>query len=735
MMIENRIYKLSIAILVFLICSINKLIAQNVNLDTLKVHAANESNDSIRAVLLNDLAWYSKFQNLKESEKYCLQVIDLCSKINQVKLRSSAYNTLGLVYSESNDFERAIANFESSIKDKTIVSDKKGIATVKNNIGVAYKNMGKIDIALKYYDEALATHVELNNLRGQADTYSNLGVICREQGQFEKSSGYFNKALELRQKINDKNGIGIIYNNLSANATDQNLYKISLDYLYKAAKLFEEMNNKAALVTVYGNIARINKDLLNSNEAITYCKKAITLGAETGAHQNALGAYATLGDVYFDKGKTELAFKTYNKGFLFQQQNPGGFYEGHFHLGKGVCYSENKVYDKALTEITEAVRIARERKQEKALARALQKLAKLYVETEKLNLVKKPLDEAIKISKVNKYSDILELCYKTYSNYHDINKSEKASREYLIKANKLKDTIFTGEVARKFADMHTKYETEKKENEIKLLKQQEQIAALKIEEQYKSIQSQRYILLGLTLGLVLIVTSGYFYFTNQKLKEKIRREAVIRATEENERSRIAKDIHDELGSGLSKIMFLTEVINKQAADKEKVNASLKSVSETARLLIDNMRDLIWAMNPENTTLENLIVRIREYSNDYLEEFPIDYVGSFPDDIPDKKISNEASRNIYMIVKESLQNIVKHADADKVRLNVRVNEKLTVEISDNGKGFNTDAQKQGNGLKNLQLRSEAIKGKIIIQSEPDKGTKIQFEDELKNILKA
>jgi signal transduction histidine kinase len=232
------------------------------------------------------------------------------------------------------------------------------------------------------------------------------------------------------------------------------------------------------------------------------------------------------------------------------------------------------------------------------------------------------------------------------------------------------------------------------------------------------------------ITLVLLLISGaiglYLYITRRRLKECVIKQSLIRETESAERRRIAKDIHDELGSGLSKIKFLSELMYTQAGNKQQLDASLRSISETCKNVIDNMRDLVWAMNPENTTLANLVARIREYSGEYLEEFPIDIVYNIPEDIPQTRITKEMSRNIYMIVKEALQNVVKHSKADKVFFVMQLHPHFSLQISDNGTGDINESRKDGNGLKNMESRSKVIGAELSIIATPGNGTRIELK---------
>src|SRR5690606_20909146 len=130
---------------------------------------------------------------------------------------------------------------------------------------------------------------------------------------------------------------------------------------------------------------------------------------------------------------------------------------------------------------------------------------------------------------------------------------------------------------------------------------------------------------------------------------------------EQERLRIARDLHDDLGAGLSKIKLLSNVASSKSAYAP-IQKEIQALSATASDLVGNMRDMVWALNPENTTLDYLVARIREYAHEYLEDFPIDLVLNTPREIPMMNITKEANRNIFFAIKECLQNMVRHSEA-------------------------------------------------------------------------
>lgn len=703
------------------------------NLDSLSLVISQMPDDSLKAVKLNDLAWDYKFQNLDKSEKICHKTIALCSQINQIKLRSSAYNTLGLVKGEKNELMESIRYLELSIKDKETVNDKKGLATVKNNMGVAYKNLGNSAEAERYYREALAQHIELGNNKGQAETLNNLGVMLRSNGYLTKSDEYFGQSLEIRKKINDKNGIAVAYNNLCANATDRSEYEVALNYLYQAATLFEELNNKTALVAVYGNVAKLNKELLNYPTSLEYCQKAIDLGIATGAKQNLTGVYASKGDVLFAQKKYLKAKEAYSEGLRTSKGNENDFYSSHLHLGKGMCLLEIKKFELAEREIKRAVSLARKNKQPKPLARALQKQAKLNLETGQIDQVKRVLDEAVKICEELKYPDILQLCFQTYSNFYKAQENGALSSDYLIRSAQLKDSIFSGDLSRNFAEQQTKFETVQKENQIQLLEKDAKIKDYELRQRELMIQIRNYLILAGIIFLMLGLLSVYFIFQRYKIMAQHKRLIAIKETEELERTRIARDIHDDLGSGLSRIRFLTEDLQKPLihSDDDQFTRKIHSINQTAHQLVDNMRDMIWTLNPENNTYENLLIRIREYVSDYLEDTSIDVKFEFEGDFTNLKISSTISRNLFLVAKEAVTNVLKHAEATSILCKAnRSNAEFMLIIQDNGKGID-DQSTNGNGLRNMANRIQAIGGKFEVLRKD--GTQISIQMNLDSAI--
>ena len=177
------------------------------------------------------------------------------------------------------------------------------------------------------------------------------------------------------------------------------------------------------------------------------------------------------------------------------------------------------------------------------------------------------------------------------------------------------------------------------------------------------------------------------------------------------REEISMDLHDEVGSGLSTIRLLTELIKIKPLSNENINP-INKISESSKELVQKMNEIVWALNINNDNLEGLVAYIREYTMNFFDNTDIHCVFFEPENIPDWGIEGHSRRAIFLIVKEALNNIVKHARATEVEVRIIISARFEIFIHDNGKGLQLpDANFFHNGLQNMQRRIETLCGSI------------------------
>ena len=196
---------------------------------------------------------------------------------------------------------------------------------------------------------------------------------------------------------------------------------------------------------------------------------------------------------------------------------------------------------------------------------------------------------------------------------------------------------------------------------------------------------------------------------------------------EKERNRIARDMHDDIGSELSKISVTCGSLKKEFGDSERLIKELEMIKSSTEAIVNNIGNIIWALNPVNNTAENLLAYVREYAYDYMDMHKIKISFSFNSSIETYTLAHEIRTHIFMVIKEALHNIVKHADASSVAMKIDINStKFLCTIKDDGKGMAEHNNNFGNGLRNMQQRITEIGGVMHLESQPQKGTCLKLE---------
>ncbi|HEX9045538.1 MAG TPA: two-component regulator propeller domain-containing protein [Verrucomicrobiae bacterium] len=202
-----------------------------------------------------------------------------------------------------------------------------------------------------------------------------------------------------------------------------------------------------------------------------------------------------------------------------------------------------------------------------------------------------------------------------------------------------------------------------------------------------------------------------------KMEQLERRQAV-----ERERARIAKDIHDDLGASLNLIAVLGDL-----AREEKAGERIEKMSTTARQAVKSLDEIVWAVNPRNDTLSHLVDYICQYTNDYLRDAGIRCLLDVPEHMPAREVPANVRHNLFLAVKEALQNVVKHAHATRVELRLQLADgDLRLEITDNGRGFDRAPQdNRADGLNNMRQRLAEIGGECRVTSQAGAGTTVSI----------
>jgi signal transduction histidine kinase len=240
----------------------------------------------------------------------------------------------------------------------------------------------------------------------------------------------------------------------------------------------------------------------------------------------------------------------------------------------------------------------------------------------------------------------------------------------------------------------------------------------------------------------VLAASGIVWFdTLRRMRRRVER-AERQRDIERERSRIAQDIHDDLGAQLTRITMMSESARGDLANPGRAAAGLEKIYDTARELTRSMDEIVWAVSPRHDTLESLATYLEKFAQDWLATAGFRCRLDLPLQFPEWHLTSEVRHNVFLAFKEALHNAVKHSGASEVLVRLAVNEKsFELAVEDNGRGFAVGEKAKkvsatqsrvasGNGLENMRRRLAAIGGSCEIQSAPGAGTRVIFSVQLK-----
>jgi signal transduction histidine kinase/ligand-binding sensor domain-containing protein len=240
----------------------------------------------------------------------------------------------------------------------------------------------------------------------------------------------------------------------------------------------------------------------------------------------------------------------------------------------------------------------------------------------------------------------------------------------------------------------------------------------------------------LMIGGAMGVGGGVLWFTRRRVQQKLEQMERHRAVE-RERARIARDIHDDLGASLTRITMLSQSVRGEVNSLPNTAAEVDQIYDTARELTRAMDEIVWAVSPQHDTLDSLVTYLGRFAQSYLSATSLRCRLDLPLSLPSAALTSEVRHNVFLAFKEALNNIVKHAAATEVRLNLELEpDGFILTVNDNGRGFDPKQRSlgsdpagprvaAGNGLPNMRKRLEELGGRCEWDTAPGEGTRVRL----------
>jgi two-component system, NarL family, sensor kinase len=664
------------------------------SVDSLKHILLTDKEDSTKVIHLNSLCReYLSTNNFSNALQYGDKALALAKKINYKKGIASSYNNIGITYYNQRSLDKALAYFSIALKLRLEIGNKQDIATSYNNLGLIYWNQGNYTLALQNHTACLKVYEEIGDTKYVSNAYNNIGITYYSQGNYDKALQNYFAALRIQEEIGDKKqkpdmySIAASCDGIGGVLIAEKNYTKALEYYKKVLDAVQTLKRKDKIVVALNSIGstymELNKNdsrLTSYNDsALSFHNKALVIAMQS---KDSIGIAASLNDIgatYRNTKNYDKAMQVFERSYVILKASNNKIWMGELLSDMGAILTEQKQYTASINYLKDAMNLLKETGNKNYIKETYYNLSRAY----------EGMDD---------YKNAFE-------NY----------RQYTL----YKDSIFNKDMVSKTTEMQAKYETEKKEKEI---------AAQKEQINQQNFRLLTVVIVSISVIIIVLLVSYLFYnryrtkqktILNQMLldEQKMRIKAIIDAQEED-RKRIAKDLHDSVGQ----LLFILKMNLEKADIKESIK-----ITDEANI---ELRNIALKMMPRTLNETGIGGAINDLLDKTLKNTGINY--NFENLSTDKNFDEHIKIGVFRIFQEILSNILKHAKATEINVHLHlVGKQLLVIIEDNGIKFNFDIQtakahipKTGNtgmGLLNIAIRAEALNGTVLYEPSPIKGT--------------
>jgi signal transduction histidine kinase len=649
--------------------------------DSLLVKLKTFEHDTSKIKYLNDYADFTYYEN----PTLALEVLDysesLCKNRKWDNYYADVFMMNLIILPAIGEFKEAENYGLKGLKYSKEKNMNPEIADFQFNYGTLKYQQRQYDSAIYYFNDAIKTNTKTKDTLRLAKIYFNLSNVYEDNGQLDDALRALQISLKHNKSLKRTVGISNCYNSIGLLFIDQNKFIESIKYFDLSFKMRLKEGDSLRASVPLTNIASSYQSLNNYPKAYEKLKLAIQIKEKYNHKRSLLDAYMNFANLYYKMDSIQQAHIYYDKVLMLAEEMNSDYHKYLATLNLVPLWTDQKNYSFLI---------------------------------EQLNGCRKYFEE------IGSISDLKTTHESLYKSFLDL-KDYKNAFFHLHAYDSLRFILHNQEASRNLEEFNVKYETSIKDLEIEELKVKNVRSQLNIQKH----KSRNIFLIGL-ISFLSVLSILFFALFRSKQKRKILETSID--VENAERKRIARDMHDELGSGLSKMAIISQLMEKKMLNPEEIEKYGKSVKETSAKLMENMSSLVWSLNPEHQSTEAFIAKLKEYFSSYLESVNLEWefivTGKQTKGF---QFGRDLVKNIYPACKESVNNAVKHSQANKIGIEISFSGKFVhFRVYDNGKGFNV-IKTGGHGLKNLESRIKMCKGDLEIQTEIGKGTEIRFKN--------
>lgn len=571
-----------------------------------------------------------------------------------------------------------------------------------------------LDSASWYYEKALEIAGRHNHVKGRIKYNSYHSYVLTMRGKLDEAARVNKESLKLAREHGLELETAKSLTNLGNSHNLRGELDTAVQYYMEAAALFDKLNNRRFLHILYMNIGVAFESLEQHERAIEYLKKSAAQSKLANDSITMMRAFINMGSSLNALDRFDSAVHYLEVALSFTKRYELTYEQHSALINLANSFAQKKRNEEAFDAFQEALELARMMEIPSGMATAMNGMAMVLYDQRHFQRADYYAMEAIRLSE-DVESGIFADLRQQYKLLADIKANlgqTKQAFEYLRKYVSLSDSLVGQDVKRMTADLERKYLVAQKDKDIA----EKELAIQQAESQVQKKNTQLLLVVGGLLFTLATLFLLYRYFRQrqrlqqeqlrslQQEQEMIRLRSNLEGQQE-ERIRIAKEIHDDIGSGLTALVFLTSSLS----NGQNLPGSTEKITSIARQLVGQMNEIVWSLNSDQDSLEDLVIYIRHSVSEMLDTVGMGYTFRIPETLPPVRVTGVQRRHIFLAVKEAVHNAIKHARASQVTIDMMFSDEvLTISVEDNGQGIKGDMA-SGNGLRNMQYRMKQVGG--------------------------
>jgi len=626
---------------------------------------------------------------------------------------------------------------------QTLVTAKEDTNKVKTMLRLAkdYETNNQ-DSAIYYLEKSRQLSESLKYEKGIFHYYDQKSVVSFTKGDYERAMEENNKGLILARQLKDSTLVVVMLNHIGIVYGLQHKYQEQLDYALQVNNVFEATRDSSRLSQSLHNLANCYNGISQYRKTIDYAWRSIEIATKYKKKNIYLNrVYATLAQGYQELGMSDSALYYYGIAIEQSVQSNDKYAEATIYGYQSTLLGKLNRFSEMVHVSGKSLDLARDLQSRQMVANALISVANALFLNGRNAGAAKHINEALAIATKDSLTQELFNSYDLLAYVAARNGDYATVAWAKMKADSIHEVVINDQIINSTTELEKKYETEKKKKEIIQLQKDKQIQFLSIKQK----STLNYFLIGSLTALIIVGFLGYRNFRHrqqlakqqdelqqhrirelEKDRQLVAVDSMLKGQEE-ERSRLAKDLHDGLGGLLSGVKFSLSNMKDNLIITPDNMAVFERSLDMLDTSIRELRRVAHNMMPEMLTKFGLDEALKEYCNSVntASFLSVKYQSLGME----TRLDNSTEIVVYRIVQELLNNIVKHASASETFIQlIRENSRLNIVVEDNGKGFDTTLleSSKGAGWVNIRSRVEYLKGQLDVHSEPGKGTLVNIE---------